>query len=94
MATPGVTAGWADVSAYSHTCGIAAGSRAAYCWGPGSHGQLGVALGNISYTVSVPVPVAAIAGVSAGWAEVSVGELHTCGIAESTRVAYCWGAKK
>ena len=62
------------------------------CAGDGSWGQLGIALGNTSTPVTVPVPVATTAGVSSGWASVSAGLQHTCAIADSTRAAYCWGA--
>ena len=90
--TAGVTFGWASVSAGQfHTCGIAAGTRAAYCWGAGGHGRLGIALGNTS-DVTVPTPLASTAGVNAGWAKVSAGQYQTCGIAAGTRTAYCWGA--
>ena len=59
--------------------------------GVGGYGFLGIALGNTS-TVTIPVPVAATAGVASGWAAVSAGERHTCAIAYSSRAAYCWGA--
>ena len=59
--------------------------------GAGEGGRLGIALGNTS-SVTIPVPVAATAGVTSGWASVSAGSYHTCAIAESTRAAYCWGA--
>ena len=58
--------------------------------GLGVNGQLGIALGNKS-DVTVPVPVAATAGVASGWFAVSAGESHTCAIADSSRAAYCWG---
>ena len=61
------------------------------CAGYNTYGHLGIALGNTS-SVSIPVPVAATAGVTSGWAAVSAGGSHTCAIAESTRAAYCWGA--
>ena len=58
--------------------------------GYGGYGQLGN--GNVT-DISIPMPVAATAGVNSGWAAVSAGGgFHTCAIAESTRATYCWGA--
>ena len=87
----------AEVTAISagslHTCAIADG--AAYCWGFGSNGQLG---NNSTVSSSVPVAVATIsedgvgASVLPAGAEVtaiSVGNFHTCAIADGA--AYCWG---
>jgi alpha-tubulin suppressor-like RCC1 family protein len=55
-----------------------------YCWGHGNSGRLG--LGN-SFPVVQPIP-ALIEDTT--WQQVSVGEAHTCAVANDQR-AFCWG---
>ena len=69
---------------FDHTCGITL-SGDAYCWGYNGYGQLGN--GSISYIVPNPsrtlLPAAA--------ASLTLGGIHTCGIA-TDNIAYCWGS--
>jgi alpha-tubulin suppressor-like RCC1 family protein len=66
-----------------HTCGVTL-SRAAYCWGLGSNGQLGN--GHSSDIDSTPVAVSG--GLTL--ASVTAGDDFTCGVTPSGAV-YCWG---
>ena len=86
-----VTAGWAAVAAGGdHTCAIASGTRALYCFGSGSSGQLGTA-GNTA-DMYAPTAVTVPAAVTAGWAAVSAGVQHTCAISNGTDTLFCFGA--
>jgi len=67
-----------------HTCGVTP-SGTAYCWGWNQDGQLG---DGTRVDRRTPVPVAAPAGV--GFAAVSLGGRHTCGVTLGG-TAYCWG---
>ena len=67
-----------------HTCGVTPGGTA-YCWGWNQDGQLG---DGTRVDRRTPVPVAAPAGV--GFAAVSLGGWHTCGVTLGG-TAYCWG---
>src|SRR5881396_2656534 len=67
-----------------HTCGVTP-SGTAYCWGWNQDGQLG---DGTRVDRRTPVPVAAPAGV--GFAAVSLGGWHTCGVTLGG-TAYCWG---
>src|SRR5205823_1963938 len=67
-----------------HTCGVTP-SGTAYCWGWNHDGQLG---DGTRVDRRTPVPVAAPAGV--GFAAVSLGGWHTCGVTLGG-TAYCWG---
>jgi alpha-tubulin suppressor-like RCC1 family protein len=70
-----------QLSAGSHTCGVATDERA-YCWGANSFG-----IGD-----GTPLQRLAPVAVSGGLAfvQVSVGVTHTCGVTTDSR-AYCWG---
>lgn len=57
----------------------------AYCWGEDTYGQLGT--GNTA--PSRPVPTAV--GGRTTFVGVTVGNKHTCGVARSTNLGYCWG---
>lgn len=65
------------------TCGTASGG-AAYCWGWGRWGQLGI--GSREDSNFSPLPVAG--GIR--FASASVGATYACGISPAG-VAYCWG---
>lgn len=69
----------------AHACGLTA-TGTAYCWGANTHGQLG---DGTTATSSTPVAVSLPAGVT-GFASLSAGDMHTCGIA-ATGAGYCWG---
>jgi alpha-tubulin suppressor-like RCC1 family protein len=68
-----------------HSCGLTA-TGAAWCWGENYAGQLGDGSTTAS---STPVAVSLPGGVT-GFASLSAGSMHTCGIA-STGAGYCWG---
>ena len=70
-----------------HTCGVAAGTRDIYCWGRNSSGQVGDATTTDRFT---PVRVSAPAGVI--FNSVTAGGEHSCAVATTGAVAYCWGA--
>ncbi len=53
------------------------------CWGDNSFGQIGI--GSAADQVSVPTTIAPVAG----WAQISIGQAHTCGIRSDG--IYCWG---
>jgi alpha-tubulin suppressor-like RCC1 family protein len=67
---------------YEHTCGTAE-TGAAYCWGSGFFGQLGIGASESSgrpITVSADLP----------FVSVTAAERHSCGLTEN-HVAVCWG---
>ncbi len=68
-----------------HACGLTA-TGSAYCWGDNTYGQLG---DGTTTTSPTPVAVSLPAGVT-GFASLSAGSMHTCGVA-STGAGYCWG---
>ncbi|MBB4754059.1 S8 family serine peptidase [Actinoplanes lobatus] len=71
---------------YNHTCGLSSDSKA-YCWGGGYAGQLGN--GDTDTVMQLtPVPVTAPDGV--GFAQLTAGTTHTCGLGNDSK-AYCWG---
>jgi alpha-tubulin suppressor-like RCC1 family protein len=63
-------------------CGLA-GTRID-CWGANTFGQLGLG------TTAAATEPSAVVGPFAAWRQVSVGDLHACGIATSGALA-CWG---
>jgi alpha-tubulin suppressor-like RCC1 family protein len=63
------------------TCGLTSGG-AAYCWGSGPYGEMGVGI-NRSGT-----PVAVTGGLT--FTSLAAGWQHTCGLTNSG-AAYCWG---
>jgi len=66
------------------TCAVTATFKA-YCWGEDTHGELGTG----STASSRPVPTAVGGGTT--FLGVTVGNRHTCGVAHSTHLGYCWG---
>lgn len=82
--TAATVASWDAVTAGgAHTCGIATASKAAYCFGSGSSGQLGT--GGIS-DVANPVAVSS----AAAWKQLSAGAEHTCGVSFDGKL-FCFG---
>ncbi len=90
-----------DISAgYRHTCAITT-DEFAYCWGDNKYGQLGN--GEESSESRTPVQVAGGAqggAVLTGVSEITAGggsynssswRSHSCAIAESEGIAFCWG---
>ena len=77
-----------------HTCGIAAVTGAAYCWGRNDYGQLG---DGTRINQPMPVPV----GGGLAFRSLSLGELFSCGVvaslgtpgqqSSSPGTIYCWG---
>lgn len=67
-----------------HSCAIAdpEGLGELYCWGRNDHGQVGDGT-----NTARPTPVL----VGTGFAKVSVGGYHTCGIKLGGQQVYCWG---
>lgn len=73
----------------THTCGLTP-SGAAYCWGSGSYGELGVPVPP-EHCSAVPcssVPRQVSGGLT--FTALSAGDGYTCGIATGGDV-YCWG---
>lgn len=72
-------------------CGLVA-SGAAYCWGDGTFGELGIGIwDSIGGTSQIAVrsrPVAVLGGHS--FTSITAGSEDTCGIA-TNGAAYCWG---
>jgi alpha-tubulin suppressor-like RCC1 family protein len=66
------------------TCALTTAGQA-YCWGQNSRGELGT--GGTVQNQSTPVAVAGGLTFSA----ISSGGGHTCAIASSTQLLYCWG---
>lgn len=78
----------------AHTCGLTA-SGAAYCWGRGEAGQVGIAtpasvcpISGRNYPCSL-VPVAVQGGLT--FTRLDAGGSHVCGLT-SAGTAYCWGS--
>jgi len=63
-------------SAFEHTCAVLR-TGVLYCWGSNQEGELGQGETGVSVDRSIPVEVAP----GAAFLEVSVGQGHTCGIA-------------
>ena len=73
-----------SVTAEEHnTCGLTA-DGAAYCWGSGTHGQLGD--GSIVLRQATPVLV----DFAGEFVSLAAGHRHTCGLT-TDGAAYCWG---
>lgn len=66
-------------------CGLR-DDKSAWCWGRGYSGQLG---DDTTETQRSPAPVKTLQVTA--WRDISVGEFHTCGIADNGS-AWCWGA--
>lgn len=71
---------------FNHTCGLDA-NQVAWCWGDNERGQLG---NNASGTGVMAATPERVVG-SIAWLDISAGNEHTCGIAETDGAAYCWG---
>lgn len=87
--TAGVLSGKTETAisaGVNHTCAVASG--AAYCWGRGGNGQLGL---NNTTNYANPQTVLASSGPLFGKTvtAISAGEYHTCAVASNT--ASCWG---
>jgi alpha-tubulin suppressor-like RCC1 family protein len=94
VATPAPAVAFGSVSAGgAHTCALTT-SGAAYCWGRGESGQLGVpsppstCLTDAGFSPCSMVPVAVGGGLT--FTELAGGGAHTCGLT-STGSVYCWG---
>jgi len=81
---PGGTVSWVE-QYHAHACAIN-GSGVTYCWGTGTHGQLGH--GQMS-TSTEPVAVSLPGGVSR-FKTINLGYRSTCALSTSGN-AYCWG---
>jgi alpha-tubulin suppressor-like RCC1 family protein len=68
-----------------HSCGVATNGDA-YCWGEGTHGQLGN--GQVGHNASSAAPQRVLGGHK--FRKINVGLLHSCGIT-TAGAAYCWG---
>jgi len=80
------------VAGGAHTCALTT-SEAAYCWGRGESGQLGIPVPTTRCGTSLSpcsvVPVAVEGGLA--FAQLAGGGAHTCGLT-SDGSAYCWGS--
>ena len=78
----------------AHTCGLTS-VGAAYCWGRGESGQLGVAPpSNICTINNSPFPCSMtpiVVGGGLSFRRLAGGGAHTCGLT-SDGTAYCWGS--
>ncbi len=86
----GTLSGIAYVTAgSSHTCAMATGGTAAYCWGLGTGAQLG---NNALVSSNSPVQVAGIggSGTLSGLVSIGSGDNHTCAVITDGSVT-CWG---
>jgi hypothetical protein len=81
---PGISNGAGVTAGGKHTCALLTTSSAK-CWGDNSSGQIGDG-GTCGATCASPASVQ-LANVTS----ISAGEAHTCAIAGSAAVAYCWG---
>jgi len=71
------------------TCGVTS-AGAAYCWGLGSSGQLGVSGSTASSSTPVAVTTSGTALSGRTLVQVAAGYLHTCAL-DNTGLVYCWG---
>src|SRR5262245_32075492 len=93
-APPAIVSFEAVFAGGAHTCALTSVPGAAYCWGRGESGQLGVPAppstcftGTEFFSCSmVPVPV----GGGLTFVTLAGGASHTCALA-SDGTAYCWG---
>jgi alpha-tubulin suppressor-like RCC1 family protein len=80
-------AGWTQLSTggeyYTHTCGLV--GDAAYCWGSGIGGRLGV--GDFE---PHPAPTQITQPAATGWESISAGGPHSCGLRDGGKL-FCWG---
>ncbi len=71
-----------------HTCALT-GAGAAYCWGYGAQGQLGLGSRSSNYRPQPVLTSGALSGVKLR--AITAGEYHTCAVSGAGK-AYCWGA--
>jgi alpha-tubulin suppressor-like RCC1 family protein len=89
-----ITAFASVIAGGAHTCALTAGG-AAYCWGRGESGQLGVPAPTSTCPFDagalpcIKVPVAVGGGLT--FTQLAGGAAHTCGLT-SDGTAYCWGS--
>jgi hypothetical protein len=80
----------------AHTCALTTGG-AAYCWGRGESGQLGIPVPTTTCPTDAgpfPCSMAPIAvGGGLVFAQLAGGGAHTCGLT-SDGSAYCWGSNQ
>lgn len=85
---------------FRHVVQLAGGSRhvcalfnvgSVLCWGDHSHGQLGVALGTLSNTLSIPVSSLPVLTFPEAADSLAAGSFHTCALFRNGRLR-CWGA--
>ena len=95
VTAPGPVTAFASVATGgAHTCALTA-NGAAYCWGRGESGQLGVPAPTTTCALSTgpypctKAPVAVGGGLT--FAQLAAGGAHTCGLT-SDGTAYCWGS--
>lgn len=69
---------------YDHTCAL--NGADAFCWGSNYYGQLGA---SASYPLGTPKQVQPASGTTLSFAKISVGEQHTCAMANGG--IFCWG---
>jgi alpha-tubulin suppressor-like RCC1 family protein/uncharacterized protein YjdB len=78
----------------AHTCALTT-SGAAYCWGRGESGQLGVKVPTTRCSTDAgPIPCSMVPLSVAGglsFTQLAGGGAHTCGL-KSDGAAYCWGS--
>jgi alpha-tubulin suppressor-like RCC1 family protein len=67
------------------TCGVEATTKAGYCWGTNSFGQIGDGT-----TINRQTPTR-VAGGRRFSSISATGSAHACGIEIDTELAYCWG---
>ena len=76
----------------AHTCALTT-SGAAYCWGRGESGQLGIPFRQSRATDAGPLPCSKVpvaVGGGLAFEQLAGGGAHTCGLT-SDGSAYCWG---
>ncbi len=80
---------WESVSlGGGHSCGLRADSSL-WCWGQGTHGQVGV---GTLWNRTTPRQVGSgEASMSNSWRRLSAGGVHTCGLRDGGSL-WCWGA--
>jgi alpha-tubulin suppressor-like RCC1 family protein len=83
------------VAGGAHTCALTT-TGAAYCWGRGESGQLGIALPSITCPTDAGpfpcsrTPVAVAGGLE--FVQLAAGGAYTCGLTNDGS-AYCWGTR-
>lgn len=89
VAAPDTIEAWDPATMRALTCGVAAATGAAYCWGANSIGQTGDGQ-KINYgNVFVSTPQQAVGGLA--FKSVSLGNQYACGVTMAGQ-GYCWGS--